>query len=152
MDLGYVCALQRSARKHPRQMYLAFGEGSALFSGIQPVLDTTVAPESSRGLRSTLCQWLSCLSVSLKLAWYHSKNKSFPASSEGFYEVSLLKGYAVFWGPGKRDFFCRKTYPNIFLKFCLPANYLDLKFRWDAGWKKYSSLCCSDLWGGWFIF
>lgn len=39
----------RSARKHPRQMYLAFGKESAHFSGIEPVLDATVAPKSSRG-------------------------------------------------------------------------------------------------------
>lgn len=67
-----------------------------------------------QGLRSTLGQWLSCLSVSLKLAWHRSKNKSFPASSEGSYEVSLLKGYAVLWSPGKRNFFCSESYTPMF--------------------------------------
>lgn len=49
MDLGYVCALQRSARRHPRWMYFAFGNESVHFSGIQPVLDAMVVPKSSRG-------------------------------------------------------------------------------------------------------
>lgn len=153
MDLGYVCALQRSARKHSRQLYLAFGKESDHFCGIQPVLDATVAPKSSEGrqlwagkqeLRSTLCLWLSCSGLSAQ------DSDDMILRARAFQPVvratvSLLKDCGVFWGPWKTDFSAVSPTPQCFSQMLFASKLPGFEIQVRCWMKKYPSLHCSDL-------
>lgn len=104
-------------------------------------------------LRSTLCQWLSCsaLSAPNRHGIILRARASQPVV-RGVVRFLYLRTVEFFGILGRETFSAVSPTPQSFSQMLFASKLPGFEIQVRCWMKKYSSPCCSDLLGGWFIF